>query len=149
MTDLDFTDYDTRLGAYVLLIDEGKILLSNWIERDEVVWSLPGGGVELGESPEEAVHREVLEESGYTAELDELLGVFTRVIPADQRIRPVGERPLQLVSVIYRGRVTGGELTFEVGGSSDEARWFRLDELDDVNLGGNVLPGLRLAGLSL
>jgi ADP-ribose pyrophosphatase YjhB (NUDIX family) len=50
-------------------------------ERDGGVWSLPGGWVDVGESPSSAVVREVLEESGYRTRAVKLLGLYDR----DQR----------------------------------------------------------------
>jgi ADP-ribose pyrophosphatase YjhB (NUDIX family) len=47
-------------------------------ERAGEVWSLPGGWVDVGESPSEAVAREVLEESGYAARPVKLLGLSDR-----------------------------------------------------------------------
>jgi len=47
-------------------------------EREGEGWSLPGGWVDVGESPSEAVAREVLEESGYTARPVRLLGLYDR-----------------------------------------------------------------------
>jgi ADP-ribose pyrophosphatase YjhB (NUDIX family) len=47
-------------------------------EREGGVWSLPGGWVDVGESPGEAVAREVLEESGYAARPVKLLGLYDR-----------------------------------------------------------------------
>jgi ADP-ribose pyrophosphatase YjhB (NUDIX family) len=54
----------------------GRILLVQ--EREGGVWSLPGGWVDVGESPSEAVAREVLEESGYAARPVKLLGLYDR-----------------------------------------------------------------------
>ena len=47
-------------------------------EREGGVWSLPGGWVDVGESPSDAVAREVLEESGYAARPVKLLGLYDR-----------------------------------------------------------------------
>jgi ADP-ribose pyrophosphatase YjhB (NUDIX family) len=47
-------------------------------ERAGEVWSLPGGWVDVGESPSQAVAREVLEESGYAARPVKLLGLYDR-----------------------------------------------------------------------
>lgn len=82
---------------------------------------LPGGGVDFGEHPMDGAIREVEEETGYTAEIDTLLGIDTIVRPDFHGVR-----------VIYEGRIVGGELRFEVGGSSDMAAWFDLDEVDDL-----------------
>lgn len=47
--------------------------------RDVPVWVLPGGGVDPGESPEEAVIREILEETGLKAKVDKKAGVYTPI----------------------------------------------------------------------
>ena len=47
-------------------------------ERDDGLWSLPGGWAEIGESPKEAVAREVLEESGFQVEVSRLLALHDR-----------------------------------------------------------------------
>ncbi len=129
LTPLDFTEYDTRLAAYVVIVDDqDRVLLALWNELDEPMWTLPGGGVELEETPEEGAVREAREETGYDGELGRLLGVATRVVaPGDRLIR--SDRWHKGVGVIYEARVVGGELTAEVGGTTDEARWFPRSEV--------------------
>lgn len=139
---LDYTDYDTRLGAYAVVVDdERRVLLAYW--RDETRWTLPGGGVELHESPEEAAVREVSEETGYAVELVRLLGVDTVVVPAERRVSAT-DRVLRMVGVIYEARVVGGELAHEVDGSTDEARWIPVDDVPSLERVGLVDAALRL-----
>ena len=138
--------FQTRAGAYALIVSEGRILLSSWEGPGEVVWTLPGGGLEPGESPEEACLREVEEETGHTCELTGLLGVTTGTVPAERRLRGEGV-PLLTVQVLHTARLTGGTLRPETDGSSVDARWFRLDALDDVPLSAWVRRALELAGL--
>ncbi|NHT17791.1 (deoxy)nucleoside triphosphate pyrophosphohydrolase [Cellulomonas sp. IC4_254] len=75
-------------------------------------WEFPGGKVEPGESPEDAVHREIREELGVAIELgDELAG------PDDGAWR-LSER---YVMRLWRARITGGEPQPLV--EHDELRW--------------------------
>ena len=140
MSDLpQFTDYDTRLGAYAVIVRDDHVLLALWDEPEVpiLMWSLPGGGVELDESPAEGAIREVREETGYDVELTGLLGVETFVMAPEQRFERVGDRPQKNVQVVYAATVTGGELTHEVGGSTSQARWVPLAEvpaLDRIGL---------------
>jgi 8-oxo-dGTP diphosphatase len=128
----DFVDYDTRLGAYVVVVDDrGRVLLALWNEPDEPLWTLPGGGVELREAPEEGAVREALEETGYHVALDGLLGVDTVVVPPGERLdgSPRWQRD---VRVVFRAHVVGGELSAEPDGTTDEARWFALTDVPSL-----------------
>ncbi len=144
---MEFTDYDTRLAAYAVIIDGSsgtdQVLLALWNEGDEPKWTLPGGGVELRESVEDGVVREVLEESGYDVELTGLLGVHSYVVPPGRRFVRT-RRPMRAVRVIFGARVVGGELTKEVGGTTDEARWFPLEEVVGLPQVGLVEIGLEM-----
>ncbi|KAA9393705.1 NUDIX domain-containing protein [Kocuria coralli] len=137
----------TRPGAYAVVIEHDRILLSRWVPSNpdmQPSWTLPGGGMEAEEQPADTAIREVFEETGYTVELQELLGVSSFYIRSDQRQTP-GAGPLHALRIVYRGRVTGGTLTPEVGGSSDDARWIPLDELDQYPHLDLVRVGLDLA----
>ncbi|GAA1057962.1 hypothetical protein GCM10017608_03650 [Agromyces luteolus] len=121
---------DIRIAAYGVIIRDGEILLSHWNEHGRSAWTLPGGGIEGAEHPLEAARREIREETGYDAEIDRLLGIDTMVVPAAKRHH--GTVPLYAMRIVYRAHVVGGLLANEVGGSSDEARWFPLDEIGSL-----------------
>ena len=134
---------DIRVGAYGVIVRDGAILLSHWNEHGRSGWTLPGGGIENGEHPATAAVREILEETGYVAELDRLLGIDTHIIPGRNRPGPMN-RPLQALRIVYRAHVVSGDLTDEIGGSTDEARWIPLDQLDGLHTVELVRVGLTL-----
>lgn len=141
---------DTRAGAYAVIVDQGHVLLTRWVPRIPTLqpsWTLPGGGMELGEQPAQTAVREVREETGYTVELQELLGVSSFYIEPELRQSP-STVALHALRVVYRATVTGGTLTPEVDGSSDDARWFPLESLSDHPTLDLVRVGLELAGVS-
>ena len=138
------TDEDVRVGAYGVVIDGGRILLALWNEGATPAWTVPGGGVEEGETPEQAAIREVREETGYDVELVRPLGEDTFTVPAGRRLEGAS-RPLLSVRLIYEARIVGGALTHEVGGTTDEAAWIPLTEVARLERVDLVDAALRLA----
>lgn len=65
-----------RIGVFGLIIEDGKVLLGR--RRDIDWWNLPGGGMEPGETVDEALRREVLEETGLTVRVGRLVGVYSK-----------------------------------------------------------------------
>ena len=144
---MHYTEYDTRLAAYAVITDgDGRVLLALWNEGSRRQWTLPGGGVELHESVQDGAVREGLEESGYDVALDRLVGVDTYVLPAERRHADT-DRPMKAVRTIFTAHITGGELRPEQDGSTDEARWFTLDEVASLDRVSVVDIGLGFAGL--
>ncbi|WP_300083448.1 NUDIX domain-containing protein [Propioniciclava sp.] len=140
---------DGRVGAYAWIEQDDRILLTLW-QGDEARgiephWSLPGGGVEWGEQIIDATVREIREETGYDAEIGPVLGVAIIDIDPAERIT-ASERPLRLVRVVSRARVTGGELTDEIDGSTLRAQWFTPAEMTDLPLESLVHWTLELVG---
>lgn len=84
-----------QLACAVVTDENGRVLLG--LREDFEVWSLPGGHLELGESPEEAARREVREEAGIEIELGGLIGRY-------ERRAPFGDA----VSFAFVGRVVSG-----------------------------------------
>ena len=64
------------LGAFAVIFDEeSRVLLCHRTDMD--AWNLPGGGVEGGESPWDAVVREVMEEVGLEVRVERLVGIYS------------------------------------------------------------------------
>jgi 8-oxo-dGTP diphosphatase len=132
-----------RLAAYGVCVRGERILLARFVAQDaRKHWTLPGGKVEHGEDPYDAVVREVAEETGYAVAVDELLGVNSR-----RRVVPWGApdgTDMQFVGLFYRVRITGGELRDEVGGSTDQAGWTDLAEVSTLERSVIIDIGLEL-----
>lgn len=127
-----FTDYDTRFATYAVIVDEQEQMLLTWYNGtgyDPAGWSMPGGGVEFHESCQDALVREVLEETGYHVEVGRPLAVHHFAHSGEGR----AGRPFKSVRVIFEATITGGELgTLEVDGSTDFAEWVPLARIPDL-----------------
>lgn len=85
-----------RIGVFALIFDDqGRVLLC--LRRDIDWWNLPGGGMEAGETVDEALRREVREETGLEVEVGQLVGAYSK--PQKQE-----------VVLTFRCGVTGGDL---------------------------------------
>lgn len=69
--------YTLRHGVYAILPRDGQLLLT-WQDDPHYELQLPGGGVDPGESPIHALHREVWEETGWTIARPQRLGAYRR-----------------------------------------------------------------------
>jgi 8-oxo-dGTP diphosphatase len=119
------------------LVDKGRILLCRLSptisSRGE--WTLPGGGIEFGEHPEDAVVREVLEETGLEVRL-------TGLAEIDSIVFNVTDGRMHAIRFIYRAQIKGGELTPEQDGTTDKCAWFTWNE-------ARCLPLVTLAKLGI
>jgi len=144
----DHRAYDTRLAAYAVIARDGRVLLVRLDDGGATGrWTLPGGGVDLHERPEDGAVREVLEETGHTVELLRPLGVDSLVLEPGGDRHAVLTRTLRSIRVVYEGRITGGELRHETGGGTDQARWVPLAEVPGLDRVSLVDIGLGFAGL--
>ncbi|GLZ36908.1 NUDIX hydrolase [Actinokineospora sp. NBRC 105648] len=129
----------TRVAAYAVCVEEDKILLARWVGRTGKKWTLPGGGLDHGEDPLDATVREVFEETGYTVEVDALLGIdtvrrrFTKTGLRKALSRSGGATDWHGIRVVYTAHVVGGELRFEENGSTDMAAWVDLAEVSTLD----------------
>ena len=116
------------LGVGALIFEDNKVLL---IERGKEplkgYWSLPGGAVETGERLEDAVRRELLEETGLHVNPLYMAEVFERIMPDS-----AGGAEYHYVLLDYVCGVTGGRLC----ASSDASRveWVSMQVLPDLLL---------------
>lgn len=110
-----------RIAVYAIIFAEGRILLA--LRRNINWWNLPGGGMEHGETVDEAMRREVHEETGLEIEVERLVGVYSK--PQKHE-----------VVLTFLCRVVGGMLTETE--ESCECRYFAPDALP-----ANTLPKHR------
>ena len=137
---------DLRVAAYAVIERRGKILLTHWRRGHLHGWTLPGGGLEDGEDPRDAVVREIFEETGLTAKAGRLLGVDSRVMVREDVEE--GQTPeLHTIRIVYRASVQDGPLVHEIDGSSDEARWVPIREIKSLKTLSLVRTGMRMAGI--
>ena len=132
-----------RLAAYAVCIEDDRVLLALAVPSEgEGTWTLPGGRVEQGEDPFEAVIRELGEETGVVGVVERLLGVDSRFIPANESRLGVEH---QNVGVFYRVRVVSGLLRPEPNGETAEAIWTPFEDVASLRRSSLVDIGLALA----
>jgi ADP-ribose pyrophosphatase YjhB (NUDIX family) len=119
---------DVRLGLFrgddVLLVREST----------DGRWALPGGFVDVGDSPSEAAVREAAEEAGVDARVERLAGVF------DTRLQP--DCPPHLFHIhklVFVGRLVDPLAQPRAGSEATEAGWFPIARLPELSL-GRTLP---------
>lgn len=122
-----FADFmHVQIGANAIVERSGSVLLVKLSYGPrEGRWALPGGLVEIDETPEEAAVRETAEETGFDIALDGLIATYMR--PASQRV--TGWAPIMIVT--FRAHVVGGALRIAPQ-EVTEAGWFPRDEIPSL-----------------
>src|SRR6187402_669403 len=125
----------TRVAAYALCVDEASRILLARVAPGYIAagtWTLPGGGLNWGENPADAVLRELTEETGLTGRILSL--AFVNSATRDGSFVEAGRTygPWHGIQIVYRVAVTGGDLRDEVDESTDAAAWFGTEEIATI-----------------
>jgi len=126
------------VGVGAIIVQDGRVLL---VQRGQAPllgeWSIPGGLLEIGETLRQGAEREAHEETGLVVRTTELLGVFERMVPDDQK-----RTRFHYVLVDFLCEVLSGDL--KAAGDAADARWFAADELGVLALPDDTAAVIRL-----
>lgn len=121
------------LGVGALIYKEDEVLL---VQRGKPplvgYWSLPGGAVETGERLEDALNREVFEETGLDVSVDSIATIFERIMPDE-----AGRCEYHYLLVDFFCTVLGGEP--RPGDDSAAVAWFKISDLPGLQLTAGTL----------
>lgn len=115
----------TRIGVYGLCLNDDLVLLTKLWDRYSAPghWTLPGGGLEFGEHPEETLVREFYEETGLACDIGAVMNIGSTVVDPS---RKYGR--FQGIQIVYRVNASGEPRVVEENGSTVDARWVDLEQ---------------------
>ncbi|PWV99725.1 mutator protein MutT [Paenibacillus cellulosilyticus] len=101
------------IAQAIVIQDQQVLMVKQYVQRGDIVWNFPGGGIEDGETPEQACVRELREETGYDIQIVQLLHE-------------------QFDKYTFVARITGGELLLHLASAYNEdiidVAWISLDD---------------------
>jgi 8-oxo-dGTP diphosphatase len=121
-----------RAAAYVVCVEDDHILLARVNEPDTPdhgSWTMPGGGMDWGETPGETAVREFREETGLTVTLGPVLGIWSLWLEAEESVQGADGH---VIAPIFSAASFTGELAVEVGGTTDAVEWIPLDQVGSL-----------------
>jgi len=107
-----------------IVLRQGKLLMVQ--EADDGLWSLPGGWVDVGDSPSTAIRREVLEETGLDIKVTKLLGIW------DRNLHGHPPYPWHVYKMIFLCEELDGEL--KISHESLDVGFFDINHLPPLSL---------------
>ncbi len=113
--------YPTDLTVSAVIENDGQYLLVEEHAMGRVVLNQPGGHIEAGESPEEAVVREALEETGCDITCGELIGVYLWIHPQTRQ---------QFLRIIYATEFLACDRSRQLDDGIVARRWFTRADLE-------------------
>jgi 8-oxo-dGTP diphosphatase len=127
------------VGVGAVIVDGDRVLLIKRAHEPlKGEWSLPGGAVDVGETLEAALAREVLEETGLEVSVGPVVEVLDSVRrDADGRVE------YHFVIIDYRCTVRSG--TASASSDAADCRWLGVSQLDDYTLTPMTLKVIRKA----
>lgn len=122
-----------RVAAYAVIVRDGQLLLSRLAPHvsNGELWTLPGGGVDHGEHPRDAVIREIREETGLEAWVGDTARIYSAHMPGVWR--GSARVDAHAVRIVYDGWVAadaGEPRVVEVDGSTVDAAWVPLRDIE-------------------
>ena len=133
-----------RLAAYAVVTSERGVLLTRLSQTTgrPGLWILPGGGVDAGEHPAEAVVREVWEEAGQDVELGELVDVSSSHRVGIGRGDAVED--FHAVRLLFTASCPqpSEPVVHDIGGSTESAAWFSIADAVDPEAPGYPEGGM-------
>ena len=123
-------------AASVVVAKDGRVLLHRRTDTDR--WSIPGGGMEIGERIEDTAVREAREETGYDIEVDRLVGVYS---DPDHVVSYNDGEVRQQFSVCFAGHLVAGEP--RTSSETTEVRWFTPMQISKMSE-DQLHPSIRL-----
>jgi 8-oxo-dGTP pyrophosphatase MutT (NUDIX family) len=133
-----------RVSATSLIFDEDRVNVLLIRRSDNGRWSLPGGGMDPGESAEETCVRETIEETGLVVRVIRLVGIYTS---PDVIIEYEDGNRWQSVGFNFEAVVTGGELSRKE--ETVNLGYFPINSLEDLDLMENQMERILDAAKNL
>jgi mutator protein MutT len=131
------------MGVGGVIVDRGRtVLIRRGTEPLLGEWSIPGGTIEIGETIEEAVRRELREETGLEVRVLELIELFDRIYPQDGATDKKKPR-FHFVIADYLCELVGGEP--RAGSDVTDLAFAREEELPQFHLTEKATSVLKKA----